>query len=195
LAEKILAAKLPETAKMGEYVEVVAHEWGESEGPQQASPGYFLYLTNIEWNRGIVNVEIEAFDQIARAFFGEEEELINSEFDEASYKITLTGLCFDVESIELLQPNSEIALVAVGKPEMRARLGRPRVWDWDGVLTYLLTIAQKPDGLPSGTGAQAQIERLIAEWFMKETNDAPADSQVRQHATKIMQALKKPESL
>jgi hypothetical protein len=43
--------------------------------------------------------------------------------------------------------------------------------------------------------AQAQIERLIAEWFTKETGDAPADSQVRQHATKIMRALKKPENL
>jgi hypothetical protein len=35
LAEKIL------TAKVGQYVETVAYEWGESEGPQQASPGIF----------------------------------------------------------------------------------------------------------------------------------------------------------
>jgi hypothetical protein len=109
LAEKIL------TAKVGQYVETVAYEWGESEGPQQASPGYFLYLTNIEWRRGVINVEIEAFDRAARTFFGEEEELLNSEFDDASYKITLTGLCFDIESIELLQPNLEIAPVAVGQ--------------------------------------------------------------------------------
>jgi hypothetical protein len=119
LAEKILAAKV------GEYVETVAYEWGENEGPQQASPGYFLNLTNIEWKRGVINVEIDALDRTARSFFGEEEELLNSEFDDASYKITLTGLCFDIESIELLQPNLEIAPVPVGLTEMRARIGRP----------------------------------------------------------------------
>jgi hypothetical protein len=195
LAEKILAAKVDEAAKVGEYVETVAYEWGENEGPKQASAGFFLTSTNIEWKRGTINVEIDAFDRNARAFFEEEEELLNSEFDDAGYKITLTGLCFDIESIELLQPNLEIAPVAVGQTEMRARIGRPRVWDWDGATTYLLTIAQKLDGLPTGPGAQAQIERLIAEWFTRETGDAPADSQVRQHATKIMRALKKPESL
>jgi hypothetical protein len=100
LAEKILAAKVGGVAKMGEYVETVAYEWGENEGPKQASPGYFLNLTNIEWKRGVINVEISAFDQTARAFFGEEEELLTSAFDDASYRITLTGLCFDIESIE-----------------------------------------------------------------------------------------------
>jgi hypothetical protein len=189
LADKILAAKA------GGYIETVAHEWGETEGPRQVSPGYFLYLTNIEWKRGVVNVKIEAFERVARGFFGDEEELLTSEFDDASFEITLTGLCFDIESIELLQPSLEIAPIAVGQTEMRARIGRPRLWDWDGATTHLLTIAQKPDGLPTGTGAQAQIERLISEWFIKETNDAPAESQVRQHATKIMRALKKPESL
>jgi len=110
-------------------------------------------------------------------------------------KISLTGLSFDRETIEMLQPSVELAPVAVGQTESRARIGRPRTWDWDSATTYLLTIAQKPDGLPTGPGAQAQIERLIAEWFTNETGDAPAASQVRQHATKIMRALKKPESL
>jgi hypothetical protein len=195
LAEKILAAKVGEVAKAGEYVETVAYEWGEDEGPQQASAGFFLTFTNIEWKRGLINVEIDAFDRHARAFFEEEEELLNSEFDDATYTITLAGLCFDIQSIELLQPNVEFAPVAVGQTEKRAPIGRPRVWDWDGATTYLLTIAQMPDGLPTGPGAQAQIERLIAEWFTKESGDAPAVSQVRQHATKIMRALKKPENL
>jgi hypothetical protein len=118
-----------------------------------------------------------------------------SQFVKADYKITMTGLHFDRETIEMLQPNVELAPVATGLTDTRARIGRPRAWDWDGAMRYLLTIAQKPDGLPIGSGAQAQIERLISEWFTNETGDAPASSQVRQHATKIVHVLKKPESL
>ena len=190
LAEEILQAKA------GDYVETLAYEWDESdEGPCQVSPGYFLKATNIDWKRGVLETEIGAFEQIDRNYFDDEEELLLSEFDKADYKVTLTGLYFDQETIEMLQPNAELAPVGVGQTESRARLGRPRTWDWDSATTYLLTIAQKPDGLPIGPGAQAQIERLISEWFTREAGDAPAASQVRQHATRIMRALKKPESL
>jgi hypothetical protein len=103
-----------------------------------------------------------------------------SVFDKADYKVTLTGLYFDQETVELLQPNVELAPGRTGQTESRARVGRPRTWDWDSATTYLLTIAQKPDGLPIGPGAQAQIEQLISEWFTHEAGDAPAASQVRQ---------------
>jgi hypothetical protein len=190
LAEKILHGKA------GEYVETVAYEWDESdEGPRGVSPGYFLKSTNIDWKGDVLEAEIGAFDHIDRAYFLDEEELLLSEFHKADYKVSLTGLSFDRETIEMLQPSVELAPVAVGQTEIRARIGRPRTWDWDSATTNLLTIAQKPDGLPTGPGAQAKIERLIAEWFTNETGEAPAASQVRQHATKIMRALKKPESL
>ena len=64
----------------------------------------------------------------------------------------------------------------------------------EGSTAYLLSIAQTPDGLAMGQGAQAQIERLIADWFMTSAGNTPAESQVRQHATKIMIALNRPKS-
>ena len=59
---------------------------------------------------------------------------------------------------------------------------------------HLLTIAQTPDGLPVGQGAQAAIERVVAEWFTATTGNSPSTSQIRSHAAKIMRTLKKPES-
>jgi hypothetical protein len=190
LAEKILQA--------GErdYVEYVTYEWDESiEDPVVVSAGYFLRADTINWTTGILEVEINTlWDHIEKNYFMEEEDLLTSEFEKAEYKITLTGLSFDREAIEMLLPNMELGPSAVTQTESRARIGRPRTWDWDGAITYLLTVAQTPDGLPTGPGAQAQIERLISEWFTNETGDAPAASQVRQHVTKIMRTLKKPES-
>jgi hypothetical protein len=177
------------------YVKYITHEWGESDdGPQIVSPGYFLRADNIDWKNGIVQVEVPMWDNVEQNYFNEEEDLLTSEFDKADYKITLVGLSFDREAIEMLQPNVDIGPAAAGQTESRARIGRPRTWDWDGATTYLLSVAQTPDGLPTGPGAQAQIERLISEWFTNDTGDAPAASQIRQHATKIMRALKKPES-
>ena len=49
-------------------------------------------------------------------------------------------------------------------------------------MAHLLSIAQTPDGLAMGQGAQAQIERLIADWFMTSTGNSPAESQMRHHA-------------
>jgi hypothetical protein len=57
-----------------------------------------------------------------------------------------------LRSIEMLQPSVELAPVVVGQTKSRARIGRPRTWDWDSATTYLLTIAQEPDGLPTGPG-------------------------------------------
>jgi hypothetical protein len=189
LAEKILQSG------NGDYVEHLAYQWDESnEGPRVVSPGYFLNSSNIDWKNGLLTVEFEITDHIDRALFWDEEDLLSSEFEKADYSITLTGLSFDREPIEMLQPHLEVTAAKVAKVESRSRVGRPRTWDWDGATTYLLTIAQTPDGLPTGPGAQAQIERLVAEWFTNETGDAPAASQVRQHAAKIMRALKKPES-
>jgi hypothetical protein len=172
LAEKILQAK------QGEFVEYIACELDENDGgPQIASPGYFLYSTNIDWVNGVLEAEIGAWDHIDRSYFLEEEDLLQSDFEKADYRVTLSGLSFERETIEMLQPNMEFPPITHGQTENRVRIGRPRTWDWEGATTYLLTIAQTPDGLPTGPGAQAQIERLVAEWFTNETGDAPATSQ------------------
>jgi hypothetical protein len=58
----------------------------------------------------------------------------------------------------------------------------------------VIAVAQEPDGLPTGHGAQARIEEMIAAWFMDQSGECPASSQVRQRAAKIMRMLARPET-
>jgi hypothetical protein len=188
MAEKLIAAN-----EMDHFQEI-AHEWGRDEEPQQVSCGYFVHATNINWEEGIVQATILGDNARDESLFWDADYLLNSDFRDADYEVTLKGLCFEREKIELLQPNIEIPQPAKERRDERPRLGRPRTWDWEGATTHLLTIAQTPDGLPIGPGAQAQIERLVADWFMTSTGNTPSVSQVRQHATKIMKVLKRPKS-
>jgi hypothetical protein len=187
LAERLIALD-----NLDEFEDVVC-EWDSDEGPREVSAGYFVYASDIDWSAGIVETEI--YGNVVEAdVFWDSDDLLNSSFKDADYVVTLPGLCFDRGAIEILQPTAELMAPAQDQAEGRARLGLPRSWDWDGAMTHLLAIAQTPDGLPTGPGAQAQIERAVADWFMTRTGNTPSTSQVRHHVKKIMRALKKPES-
>lgn len=64
--------------------------------------------------------------------------------------------------------------------------GRTSKWDWEGAIASVVAKANTPDGLPEGHGAQAAIERLLANFF---GDDCPSESQLRLRAAKIMTAL------
>jgi hypothetical protein len=187
MADKLIAAKDMDK------IEEVAFEWAIDDGPREVAAGYFVFATAIDWDQGLVEAEIESSNANDEHLFWDSDELLVSDFEHPNYFVTLSGLCFELERIEMLQPSADLAPPPHRAVERGARMGRPRTWDWDGATIHLLTIAQTPDGLPTGPGAQAQIERLIADWFMTTTGNAPAESQVRQHSTKMMRALKKPQ--
>ncbi|SFK45820.1 hypothetical protein [Methylocapsa palsarum] len=188
MAERLIAAN--EIDELEDFVE----EWEKCEEPQQVSCGYFVYATRTSWEEGTVQATILADDARDERLFWDTDSLLHSEFAHADFDVTLKGLCFEREKIEMLQPNIELPLPTGEHQAERPRLGRPRTWDWESATTHLLTVAQTPDGLPTGPGAQAQIERLVADWFMISTGNTPAASQVRQHVTKILRVLKKPKS-
>jgi hypothetical protein len=54
--------------------------------------------------------------------------------------------------------------------------GRPPRWDWEGALIEVMRVANTPDGLPSGRGAQAEIERIMRDWFVASSDEAPSTS-------------------
>ena len=68
--------------------------------------------------------------------------------------------------------------------------GRSPKWEWESSLCHLVAIANSLDGLPSGPKSQAQIETLIANWFIVTTGDAPAESEIRIRAKKVVNAIK-----
>lgn len=70
--------------------------------------------------------------------------------------------------------------------------GRPPTWDWESALIHVIAEANTLDGLPTDRGAQAQIEKMISEWFMRKTGNSPADSEIRKRASAVMNAIPNP---
>ena len=68
----------------------------------------------------------------------------------------------------------------------RNKGGRPPKWDWEGALIHIAAVANKPDGLSSGRGAQAKIAEMIRDWFIQTTGDSPADSEIRKRAKLVI---------
>jgi Tc5 transposase DNA-binding domain len=68
--------------------------------------------------------------------------------------------------------------------------GRPPKWDWEqAALDVFAVIYGGKRPLPK---RQADVERLLHEWFIErldETGKTPSESQIREHAKKIFKAM------
>lgn len=171
--------------------------WDESEEPRLLDVGFFLFPSEIDWQTGLMKIdEISIKGDFFQAIFIS-DDMFGTEFDDPEFDAEIEGLSFDFSQIELLLPHLELGQSSgffADLSERKRGMGRPPKWDWEGAIAYVVSQAQTPDGLPTGPGAQARIEELISGWFIRETNDAPATSQVRQRAATIMRMLEKPES-
>jgi hypothetical protein len=175
-------------------VEDTATEWTSEDEPEAVGAGFFVYASLIDWDAGALKTELMESENLEDHLFWDADPHLDSNFENPIYSVSLQGLCFERGVIEMLQPSADLAADRRESVELHARRGRPRVWDWEGATMHLLMRAQHPDGLPTGPGAQAHIERLISDWFAETTGNTPSASQVRQHAGRIMHALKMPES-
>ena len=180
-----------------EYIEDDPIEWNEEDDPQEVGGGFFFYADDIDWENGTLLAEIidPNLGDLQDYLFWDADEHLSSGFPKPDFSVILRGLCFRWDQIEMLQPSEQLLIEKesrVASTSTRS-IGRPRKWDWDGALAHLLSIAQHPDGLPVGAGAQAQIEKHIAEWFINSTGGSPTTSQIRACAQRVMQALKTSE--
>lgn len=168
--------------------------------PRPVSIGLFLYADILRLDSGLLTLKIDSSIVNNNDLFMGDEDLFEAPFPATEYDIILEGLSFSFASIELLQPSLELSEnffspSSASEIPAEVKRGRPRTWDWDGASGFLLSVAQTPDGLPTGPGAQAKIEKMVAEWFVSETSDSPATSQIRSHVARITRSLKKPENL
>ena len=171
-------------------------EWGDEELPHHVSGGFFIFANEIDWEAGILNVnEMSIERDIRDIFFWDSDDHLGSQFRSPEYNVKLGGLCFPFEVIEMMLPNMEASdLTEIKQSRSETTIGRPRKWDWEGAFGHLAVAAQHPDGLPTGPGSQAKIERIIADWFIAETGDCPATSQIRQRAQKMHRLLSVPKT-
>ena len=74
-----IAAKL-RAAERGDYVEQVADEWESPEDAQPIDSGFFLYATQIDWEKGIIETELDDVNGYDPNFFDDKSSLLSSSF-------------------------------------------------------------------------------------------------------------------
>jgi hypothetical protein len=168
--------------------------WQETDPLMRVDPGFFLYASDINFDAGTLATDyIDPTGTFGEAIFPS-QELFGTDFDRPEFEAELRGLCFVKSQVELLLPTMQMAGTSALQPDLldwRRSTGRPPRWDWEGALAHIVSLAQHPDGLPTGPGAQARVEEMIAEWFMEEAGDSPSESQIRQRASMVMRRIAK----
>lgn len=160
-------------------------------------PGFFLLASDIDWENGNLRCDDLSGEFLRDSILFPWQDYVGSEFDMPTYEIEISSIYFDSRAVELLLPNCAIDVQQTGgEPAANAtrRIGRPPKWNWEGAIAHLVATAQHPDGLPNGSGAQAKVEAMMADWFVAETGDSPATSQIRQRARSIMRLIEKPKT-
>lgn len=179
-----------------ERVDDEPQTWQESDPLMRVDPGFFLYAADIDFDAGLLAADyIDPTGTFGEAMFPS-QDLFGTDFQRPDYEAELRGLCFVKSQVELLLPTMQIAGTSAMQPDLldwRRPTGRPARWDWEGALAHIVSLAQHPDGLPTGPGAQARVEEMIADWFMKEAGDSPSESQIRQRASKVMRTIDGPK--
>ncbi|MCE3247015.1 MAG: hypothetical protein K0R41_840 [Geminicoccaceae bacterium] len=69
------------------------------------------------------------------------------------------------------------------------RGGRPQEWDWEGAA--IGSFGQVYRGNAAEPKRLADVERLLSQWFLAHRDKAPAESEVRKHARKLLEEFKK----
>ena len=171
--------------------------WGDADEPQILDIGFFLYASELDFDAGTLKAEqLPSRGEIADTFFSD-DSFFGTELADAEFDAEISGLSFEFTKIEMLLPSVELQQstgFTTDKSERKRSIGRPPKWDWEGALAFIVSQAQQPDGLPTGPGAQARIEEIMASWFTEETEDAPAPSQIRLRAARIMETLERPKT-
>jgi hypothetical protein len=170
--------------------------WDEGRRPIRIDIGFFFFAHEIDWERGILKANLNSGEWEIDVFF-KHSPFVQTDFREVDFEATLEGICFEASAIEMLLPSASLGAASGFKTQQtkrRGQIGRPPIWDWDGVMAFVVSIAQHPDGLPTGRGAQARIEEIMRDWFINEVGSAPSASQVRQRAAKIMRMIETPKT-
>ena len=103
----------------------------------------------------------------------EEWQAFDVRFNPAQIQEMATATAAAIDSLPLTTLNSTAAK-------------RATKYDWEGALIGVVLVANSPDGLPTGYGAQAEIERMLVRWFRKNQDMEPTSSELRVRAKRIL---------
>jgi len=195
IEEKLRSAGCPELPTINDcfeldaWVQLETEQW--SRDPRAFPVGVLVFGDQVDWEEGVVSASNFSLDDAPEFLFEGAEEYLGTSHKYAEVEYRLEGMCFEYSAIEMMAPGaSEVkSLRAVeSSGSRRLDVGRPRKWNWEGALTALIKVANTPDGLPDGYGAQASVERSIADWFASTVGATPPESEIRKRAAEIMKA-------
>jgi hypothetical protein len=182
-------------AGFGGRVLIATEKWaGEA---RLCSGAVLLYADSIDWNAGSLTATFDDTNMEELQRYGD----VQPQSGKSELSLALGDMCFDLRSLEMLAPGAEPPRVellsldqmaATDGPPRRGGPGRRREYDWDGALLFLIgqaemnSIAQDPDA----HGAQADLARLLGDWFLENGGKIPADSQLQSYAKRALGAIR-----
>ena len=182
------AAEAIKGKSIEDEVELRRDEWNDE---ARDVPFVLLLSDQVDFENGALTFERYGND-IPDEWFSTTDETFSRYHRESTHRIVLGDLCCSLAQVELLAPQaSPPAPIPPSQSSEPGRGGpgrRPK-WDWEGALAAVTAVANSVDGLPMGLGAQAEVERLLAEHFTSQSGESPAESELRKRASRIMQAL------
>jgi hypothetical protein len=152
-----------------------------------ASPAMMRHSSNWNWVQNSTEVRL-----------GIESELWNGldEFEHLEYgpcagevKRVLSGLCFESRNFQSFMSEARLGR----KIEDKAKVGAPRIYDWERALAHVAAVANTDDGLFSADGTTitaSRISEIMAEWFSSEGKAEPARSLLNAKAALVMGAMR-----
>lgn len=187
-----LANRIIEADKHG-YIDDELHTVEGWDSIGRIDFGFLVFCSKFDWQNSQMNCDYIDDDVLKLDWLFGSQDFVASDFPNADYTVKFSGLKLEANRVELLLPSSQFSsTIETGNSTSIPRhIGRPRQWDWDGALAHIVAKAQTPDGLPTGHGAQAKVEAMIAAWFEDQTGNSPAISQIRAKASRIMGMIEK----
>nr|WP_314446804.1 hypothetical protein [uncultured Sphingomonas sp.] len=170
-----------------DQVEWLTYQWGVADG---ALPiGLIVSQDRLDWEEGNLSASIH-YGLVPSEWLESAEEIFEPR-EASEIRVELTGLSFELSALEMLAPTAQVPNGRAEQTRTGPKLGgRPKKWDWEGALAAVAAEANRnPDGLPQGYGAQAQIEKMISEWFVSRIGEGPVESEVRLRAGRILREI------
>jgi len=192
-AEKAVLEREEKAVDWNEISEIAREIWANEPKPFPIEISFFLDV--FDWELGKAQGNLEHSEILAK----ETWEDLGTQYEDSYWDVDLSGMCFNLQTIEMLAPNAATPVADLLNPatspaelSRKGGPGRRREYDWDGALLHLIGQAEinaiAPD--PDAHGAQADITRVLADWFSDNGGKVPAESQLQSMAKRALDAIR-----
>ncbi|SOB79006.1 hypothetical protein SAMN06297144_0324 [Sphingomonas guangdongensis] len=177
------------------WEEVVVEEPRTPEFPFALPVEATLQIDHFDWEAGVARGSMRHTTIIAPDYYEE----LQGTHGKSWLTFDLSGLSFPLSMIEMLAPNApappdDFFARMPANPEVKVGgPGRRRTHDWDGALLFLIGEAERnaiaPD--PDAHGAQADVAKLMADWFAEQGAAIPVNSQLQAKAKLVLDHIRR----